>query len=212
MAKGSASGSGASSWKTWSGRARASALGLYGRHFHAVVILITLAIAVWAFGGGADVRHDGGSPVGFSDAGLALLDSLDVGDKADEAGHGYVSLKSTAPIKRLYNYPNGRLVEDDGRGYRESEGFAMRTRPGTDHILVRRIDYSVPEQAVEVYADGVYVGAMASPGADMFSRWRDVRLLVPSKYVTRDTTNFTVKYSSGKPDANSFRYWLYASG
>lgn len=207
--KKSVRGSGGSSGKTRSRHAHALARGLWGRHFHAFVILITLAIAAWVFSGGADRRHDSGSPVGFSDAGLVLMDSLDVGDKVDEQTHGYASSNSTPPIIRVYTYPNGWLIEDDGRGYKGSEGFTIRTRPGKDHVLVRRIDYSVPDQSVEVYADGVYVGSMTSPGIDKLSRWRDVGLLIPSKYITRNITELTMKYASGKPDANSFRYWMF---
>ncbi len=165
-------------------------------------ILILAAAAIY-------ISPDDGGLSGLPPGGMELTDSIDVGNVSDEEAHAYTISQGTHPITREYTYPGGLRVKDDGRGYRGHEAFEMDAVPSRDLLLVRRLDYSVPNQRVEVYVDGNLVGDMSNPGIDTKDRWRDAQIVIPGAYVTRERTSFKMLYRAGSPDANTFGYWAY---
>jgi len=173
--------------------------------FVALIILATAIIYSTSKGGGQEAETV------RIPSGMALIDTLDVGNTTDEDAHNYSVSQGTQPITRTYTYPGGLRVTDDGRGYRGYETFELKSMPSRDLLLMRRLDYSVPQQTVEVYADGNLVGAMSNPGIDTKDRWRNAEITIPAKYINREKTRFRIDYKTGSPDANSFRYWVFTS-
>jgi hypothetical protein len=168
-----------------------------------VLVIVAVAYALYQ-------PHETNLTSPFKPYNVMQIDSLDVVSRSDEQAHNYSVTGETASLTRTYSYPDGTNATDDGRGFRGYEKFEVRSRPGTPLILVRRIDHSVPDQVLEVYANNRYVGNMASPDIDSIHPWRDVTITIPAGYITSAKTTLNLRYQSGSPDANSFHYWVFA--
>lgn len=92
---------------------------------------------------------------------LVPSDSLDVGDPADEAAHGYASAMATAPESLTSRYElgvdtvDGRevipTVTDTGRHTAGTSEFTVRVDPDNVGVMLRRtFDYAWPDQRAEV--------------------------------------------------------------
>jgi len=141
--------------------------------------------------------------------GMELIDSLDVGDPADEVSHDYSITGEKPPFARKFKTTVDVTLLDDGRAYTGEESFAVASIPGRDLIVVKRYD-AVIRGTVRVYVDGVFVGEWEFPerqfqfGEDLF--------VVPVRFITEERTRITFEFVSGSSiDINSFHYWIFVS-
>ena len=111
--------------------------------------------------------------------------ALDVGDPENEKRFDYrvESGKAVGPIDSYYHNEYGRHVIDSGYHYDGSERFVVDVRPfgKADMIIRKRINYSVPDQVVDVFCDGAAAGTWMSFKRDRRNVWRDQEFIVPNR-------------------------------
>jgi len=156
---------------------------------------------------------------GLTQPGYTLIDTLDVGDQVSEAEHRYDQYLCDITSNRTLSYPDGTLVSDSGRSCRITgyEVFNVRSVPGHDIILLRRIDDLSKNSGIRliVFNSTVYkenlVGYIFIPGEDHALGWRDVRIIVPKEYVSDgDFTRIEMTWGSGLGLA-SYNYRAYVA-
>lgn len=138
---------------------------------------------------------------------MELIDSLDVGDPADEVSHDYSITGEKPPFARMFKTTADVTLSDDGWAYTGEESFAVASIPRRDLIVAKRYD-AVIRGRVRVYVDGIFVGEWEFPerqfqfGEDLF--------VVPASLVTNEQTRISFEFVPGSSiDINSFYYWIF---
>jgi hypothetical protein len=142
--------------------------------------------------------------------GVAQIDAVDVGKIASEEQHGYSAYGGVGYISLTSLYSNERNVTDDGIYLTGWEKFTVKSKPGKPLLIVKRVDYSIPNQIVDVYANGRYVGTLTTPDAEINHKWGNFDFFIPSRFINGTTTDLQVKFVYGRPVVTSFYYWVYA--
>ncbi len=139
--------------------------------------------------------------------GKELIDSLDVGDPADEVDHDYSITGEKPPFARTFKTTAEVTLLDDGRAYAGEESFTVASVPRRDLIVAKRYD-AVIRGRVRVYVDGIFIGEWEFPerqfqfGEDLF--------VLPASFVTNEQTRISFEFVPGSSiDINSFYYWIF---
>lgn len=161
-------------------------------------------------------------PVHFSDksvphtintTGLRLLDSLDVGNQAQEESHFYALTRPGSVVDRAFNIANTGggdiIIKDDARTATGSEEFLVKSEINQPLIIAKRYDAAVGG-SIAVYVDDRFVGDWQLPsrgfvfGEDTFR--------VDPEFISNTTTRLRFEYiPSPGTTLNSFYYWTYTS-
>lgn len=165
---------------------------------------------------------------------LRLTDSLDVGNSASEASHGYSVSGQTwsGSISGSYDaferdrnyYP----ATDDGRAFRDSSAFTLSIAPDNSGVKLRRrisrIGHAVQTAAVRI--DGALLPKpwhVVTFGTADVNTWQDADYEIPAVY-THGKSNFRVSIQyqhdaqtdsslnapNALPELNEFFYWAFA--
>ena len=141
--------------------------------------------------------------------GMELIDSLDVGDPADEASHDYSISEEKPAFARMFKAAADVTLLDDGWAYTGEESFTVASIPGRDLIVAKRYD-TVVRGRVKVHVDDVFVGEWEFPERQ-FQFGEDV-FIVPASFITEEQTTITFQFVPGSSiDINSFYYWIFVS-
>jgi len=139
--------------------------------------------------------------------GMELMDSLDVGDSADEVSHDYSINGEKPPFARMLKTTADVTLLDDGWAYTGEESFTVASIPRRDLIVAKRYDAAV-RGTVRVYVDGVFIGEWEFPERQ-FQFGEDL-LVVPAGFITEEQTRITFEFVPGSSiDINSFYYWIF---
>lgn len=144
--------------------------------------------------------------------GSKQTDQLDVGNRADEAAHSYVITSQTWSGTRTFTYPPDLSPTDDGRTHQGSSQFSLALDPRNQGaVLVRRLDYGVPDQKAALYVDGVLVGEWFTPGSDPTHRWRNYGFAIPAQFTSgKSTVSLKLVAQTPGMDWTEYRYWAYS--
>jgi hypothetical protein len=160
-------------------------------------------------------------------AGLRETDRLNVCDSADEAAHSYrfesrlgnLRLNGTARVDRYTAEGGaGEVVADGGRAILGSETFRVRTRKGTDLVVVMRTSSSMNANVMRASGSGQYgveiaeAGIIVDTGGQTAARvafrprpgWDERTFRIPGRYLSDGSTSVTL---SGR--YASFFYWFF---
>ncbi|GDY20764.1 hypothetical protein LBMAG56_21100 [Verrucomicrobiota bacterium] len=136
---------------------------------------------------------------------------LDVGDPADEQAANYSAPGSqlVGPIDSHYHTEYGRHVEDSGRHFKGKEKFTVDVASfgAADLMLRKRINFNVPNQMVDVYCNGQFVGPWLAFKRDRRYRWRDIEFIVPNKFFAGRPKAEMRFVTTGDSEATSYYYW-----
>lgn len=88
---------------------------------------------------------------------------------------------------------SGASSSEDGRSVAQRSSFELAVEPDNYGVTLRRlIDYGVADQRVQLWVDGVAVGAWSTPGADPVARLRWVGFSLPEA-LTRGKSKLRVR-------------------
>ena len=136
---------------------------------------------------------------------------LDVGDAADEKAANYTAPASrvVGPLDSHYHTEYGRRITDSGRHFKGAESFTVPVAGfGTADLMLRkRINFSGPNQMVEVYCNGQMVGPWLAFKRDRRYRWRDIEFVVPNRFFAGKDKAELRFVSQGEGEATSYYFW-----
>lgn len=139
--------------------------------------------------------------------GMELIDSLDVGDPADEVSHDYSITGEKPPFARMFKTTAEVTLLDDGWAYAGEESFTVASVPRRDLIVAKRYD-AVIRGRVRVYVDGIFVGEWEFPERQF--QFGEGLFVVPASFVTNEQTRISLEFVPGSSiDINSFYYWIF---
>ncbi|WP_214365095.1 DUF2961 domain-containing protein [Pseudonocardia sp. H11422] len=146
---------------------------------------------------------------------MVLTDTLDVGNVADEAAHGYRISAQRWVGRRTHRYEGVADtvdVTDTGRAHRGTSEFVLAIDPAGDGaVLRRRFDQAIANQRADVSVDGRLVGPWYVAGGNRFSRWRDADFLIPpSATAGKESVRVVIRFVASELDWNEFTYWVYS--
>ncbi|MCI0496199.1 DUF2961 domain-containing protein, partial [candidate division KSB1 bacterium] len=105
-------------------------------------------------------------------------------------------------------------IWDHGREHRGSSEFFMKINPRNNGVtLIRRLDYSIPDQVGDVYVDDQYVGQWSTPEIAVQYRWLDSPFQIPAIF-TQNKSQIKIKInfvSSGFAGWIEFYYWMHSN-
>lgn len=146
---------------------------------------------------------------GIATEGWELIDSLDVGNAADEVGHDYEVSKAKNLAQREFKTAAEAVISDEGQVYTGRESFTVMSRPGVDLVIAKRYD-AVVRGTVRVYANGALVGEWSF--AERLHQFGEDTFVVPGHFISREQTRLTFEFVPGNSiDINSFYYWIFVS-
>jgi len=153
---------------------------------------------------------------------LFQTDSLDVGNAASEAAHGYANAgqvwsgETNAPYE---GNGDGIQMTDDGRwiGLGGSTSFTVHTDPpGAYVVLRRRLNCGVPRQEGDVYVGGTFAGTWYDAGSNAadgsrntsYPAFRDSEFFI-APALARGKTSLTIGIvnASGESEWTEYAYW-----
>ncbi len=157
-----------------------------------------------------------GKPVTKDFDGLTLQDHLDVGNPwQDEKKHDYIIEGQSKKGTTEFTYPNGVILGDDWKAFTKYEQFTVRAIPKRDLLILKRIDYGIENQVVDVYVvsgkgDEEHIGIWTVAGKDAKNRWREVSFTIPAKYIRSKYVTLRFSSVSSRVKIYSFFYWFYS--
>lgn len=140
---------------------------------------------------------------------LELIDSLDVGDSAQEADHDWEMNPQTLTLTRTFRTNAEAIIEDDASITTGYESFRVNTVAGKDLIIVKRYDAAV-RGAVRVFINGQQVGIWRFPPRDYF--FGEDQFIIPASFITGSTAVLKLEHipdPEGLTSLNSFYYWIF---
>jgi len=147
--------------------------------------------------------------------GLVATDSLDVGNPASEAAHGYVVEDQTWAGSRTYSYEGEHddvHVTDDGRAFLGASEFTVSCSPtNAGVVLRRRSDVTVRHQTSRVFVDGEELGLWYNEAGNIHHQWRDSEFLIPASHTAgKSSLAVRLEFHVSSIDWNEFYYWVYS--
>ncbi|MEP6774671.1 MAG: hypothetical protein ABJA50_03670, partial [Chloroflexota bacterium] len=153
------------------------------------------------------------------DKGASSLDTLNVGDLADEARHDYKiegrqpSIAEPKSIVSTSSYEDkGISLTDSGRRHSGWEEFTMKSIPGKSLTLVSRSLLNPDaSQRLLVYANNQETGLWEVHN-DRGRKWQEYSYTIPAQFITSTQTTIRISayFDPGGPGFPSYRYWTYA--
>jgi hypothetical protein len=147
------------------------------------------------------------------------LDTLNVGDLADEARHGYKiegrqpSISETKAIVTTSSYESdGVSMTESGRRHSGWEEFTVKSVPGKALTLVSRSKLNPDsDQRLLVLANGREVGLWEAHNEEA-KTWQEYEYTIPAEFITgeRTTVRIDATFDPGGPGFASYRYWAFA--
>ncbi len=170
---------------------------------------------VWATSENADLPRQAALREYWSFPGMALIDSIDVADLADEAAHDYAWRSSGVPVgfpTEFFQFSaldcgGACLLADGGRRINAEETFRVQTQPGRALLLVTRVQAAHPG-ALDIYADDVLVGTRSLPFLP--GEWYELMTFVPPELIDGDT-RFRIVPRLAEGDYLPYQHWVYQS-
>ncbi len=151
--------------------------------------------------------------------GAQPLDSLNVGDVADEKAHGYKisgrqpSFSEPKSILTTSSYEaDGFSMSESGRRHSGWEEFSVKSTPGKPLVLVARSRLNPDAgQTVMVWANGRQVGLWKNSN-ERDTAWQEYEFTIPAEQITGDRTTIRIDatFDPGGPGFTSYRYWVFA--
>ena len=145
---------------------------------------------------------------------LLETDSLDVGDYADEAAHGYSSTSSqeTGQLTSYYEGEDDEVaVTDSGRTVKKDSSFTVSVDPANKGVFLRRrYDQFNPRQQATVLVNGVDAGTWYSPESSMTIRWVEEDFMLPPLATSgKSSVQITIQVQGDVP-WTEFAYWVFS--
>ena len=162
------------------------------------------AAAVWAQAG-QDPHRTAGTRL---EAGQVDLPAGGAVTLAQLAGPGRIeALDLTIPAAAV---PAPPALTRTGVAFTGSTSFTLQVDPANSGVLlVRRLDYAIPDQTAAVSVDGVSAGSFSSPGSTNGPYlWRDASVAIPAS-LTAGRSRIQVTVTAIQP-FTAFTYWAYA--
>jgi len=143
-----------------------------------------------------------------------LTDTLDAGNGADEAAHGYQAPGSAATEEIVSFYEgedDGTPVADAGRVVAGESRFRVALDPGNaGAILRRRYDQQAGGQRAEVRVDGRPAGTWHTPESSPALRWAEDDFVLPASLTAgRDEVEITLR-PVGPAAWTEYFYWVHS--
>lgn len=192
-------------------------------HLEAPIPFFASIDAAIQHGGRSDIASDYRS-LGFaylrSVERLRCTDSLDVGNPASEAIHGYRA-SDGGRVAELAASPEGEFFETvmtgDGRYHRGGDiRFRAAIDPRNDGVkLRRRIDQKEPRQKALVYVDGRYAGCWYDGYGNEFLRWADSDFEIAPVFSRGKASleiRLEIKTDGGESAFSDFAYTVFCYG
>ncbi|TDE09887.1 glycoside hydrolase family 172 protein [Jiangella asiatica] len=142
-----------------------------------------------------------------------VTDSVDVGDPASEAAHGYTGAAgepgAVTTLTAVFEGDDDDVeVTDHGRATTDPVHFTVHT--DRHHALVelrRRFDRAVSYQSADVYVDGRWAGRWLAPNGNPHQRWAEDTFALPPA-LTRGRSELEVRLepAPGGPAWHAARY------
>jgi hypothetical protein len=148
-------------------------------------------------------------------ADLVLTDTLDVGDAASEAAHGYAARgeASPGPVEAAHRGDDGAPLADRGRRFSGASRFTVAMAPESSGVrLRRRADPAVAGQRARLYVDGALVRERlwGPAGGAAAGAWADEFFDVPPAY-TAGKRRLAIRVEPVAPAVwTEFHYWIYS--
>ncbi|MDD5688208.1 MAG: DUF2961 domain-containing protein [Elusimicrobia bacterium] len=131
------------------------------------------------------------------DVKMVLTDTVDIGNLASEANHGYVITNQTAlsTITSAYSGDFDKVnITDSGRSHKGYSQFNVVINPTNSGVILHRtLDYGTTNQTADIYVDNGKVGTWYIAGSNdnidnktrnNTKKWRDSDFLIPlSSYI-----------------------------
>ncbi|MGI9157003.1 MAG: DUF2961 domain-containing protein [Marmoricola sp.] len=145
-------------------------------------------------------------------------DSLDVGDAASEAAHGYTGSAPGAATTLTSTYEgddDGQVpVTDDQRKTDRAVSFRVSIDKHNRGVTLRRMsDQEAPYQSAQVYVDGHDVGTWLEPLGNDTHRWLDDSFSIPASLTQHRATigvRLVPTQGSAQSSAQSSAQWSAA--
>jgi hypothetical protein len=158
--------------------------------------------------------------------GAVPLDSLNVGDLADEKAHRYSPvgrLSTIAEPKSIvttahYEEEKSFSLSESGRRHSGWEEFTVRSAAGRELVMVGRFKLNPEaEQRLLVLANGREVRRPEGEGLwevknERGGQWQEYEYTIPAEFVTGERTVIRIDatFDPGGQGFASYRYWFYA--
>jgi len=142
---------------------------------------------------------------------LQSTDTLDVGNAASEAAHGYASNNPGERYALTSTYEgdfDNEPVTEDGRATNAPVSFELALDKKNQGVILRRTsDQQNAYQAAKVFVNGADAGAWLQPLGNETHRWLDDSFQIPASF-TAGKTEITVRLAplAGNPAWNAARY------
>jgi hypothetical protein len=145
--------------------------------------------------------------------GLLSTDTLDVGDAASEAAHGYSGGGAVTPLTSFYEGDDDTVaVTDEGRSSTTPVAFTVRVDKHNAGVRLRRqSDQAQGYQAVDVLVDGQAAGRWLEPLHNTSKRWlQDTYELPASLTAGKSQLRVRLVPVAGAPAWNAARYEAFS--
>lgn len=143
---------------------------------------------------------------------MQLSDSLVIENAIDKLNHQYYGNGiSTQTTKGMFEGDNddidytllGHIISD-------SSCFTASILPQNEGVRLQRVfDYSIKNQACEVWVDGQKVGIWYSAGQNNYKKWREEFFQIPSSFTQNKTTIKICLKNKGQNSYTSISYRIY---
>jgi len=144
--------------------------------------------------------------------GMALADTLDVGEARDEAAHQYSATPVTV-VRSLTSRFEGRAgaseTTDRGRDVSIRSRFTLTAPPGHGALRLRRLYDQAQAQDAEVFVNGRPAGRWYTAATNPVRRWADSDFILPAS-LTHDVTALEIEIRVAGTAWTEFRYELWA--
>jgi hypothetical protein len=147
--------------------------------------------------------------------GMALIDSIDVADLADEAAHDYTWRSVGVPVgfpTEFFQFDAldctaDCVLADGGRRINEEESFSVSAEPGRALLLLTRVQAANPGE-LDIYADDVLVATRVLPFLP--GQWYEMMTYIPSEAVNGETR---IRIAPRLPEGDymPYQHWIYQS-
>ena len=144
--------------------------------------------------------------------GMALADTLDVGDTQDEAAHRYAVTPAAADrslTSRFEAMYGASEVTDRGRDVTGRSRFTLTAPVGHGALRLRRLYDQAQAQDAEVFVNGQPAGHWYTAATNATRRWADSDFILPAS-LTRGRTAIDIEVRAIGGPWTEFRYELWA--
>ncbi|MDB5227878.1 MAG: hypothetical protein JWN78_2071, partial [Bacteroidota bacterium] len=121
-----------------------------------------------------------------------LTDSIDVGNTISEQQHQYITPNGKIYIDKISAFEGEKyteLLRQDGYSISDSTQFRVNISSQNKGVrLLKTFDYSIKNQAANVFVDDSLVGQWLNAGFNTTSMFREEYFVIPEKYTANKST------------------------